>query len=52
MHSAVPTLDLLQVEEVKAFFLAEWALGNGVKNEFVQRSDYICPNDMLKYRTV
>lgn len=31
-HSTVPTLDLLQVEEVKASFLVGWALGNGVKN--------------------
>lgn len=39
IHSTVPTLDLLQVEEVMASFLVGWALGNGVKNEFVQESD-------------
>ena len=35
----LPTLDLLQVEEVRASFLVGRALGNGVKNEFVQESD-------------
>ena len=39
IHSTVPTHDLLQVEEVKASFLAGWALGNGVKNEFVQETE-------------
>lgn len=39
IHSTVPTLDLLQVEEVKAPYLVGWALGNGVKNEFVLESD-------------
>ncbi len=46
-HSEVSTLDLLQVEDVRASFLVGWTLGNGVKNEFVQESDEICPNAVM-----
>lgn len=47
IHSAVSSPDLLQVKEVKASFLVGWALGNEVKNEFVQEGDKICPNDRM-----
>lgn len=47
IHSAVSSPDLLQVKEVKASFLVGWALGNEVKNEFVQEGDKMCPNDRM-----
>lgn len=49
MQSSLHTLDLLQVDEAKAFFLLGWVVGNEVKNKFVQNSDEICPTDIIKW---